>query len=1118
MYTNNRFYSFLKKLMCSAFLTVSLLGTSQEVINTYEIADMGYLRAPMESNSGIVLSNNRYSEIYLLRNNQLTTLVKSRGCGLYTQMSKDKSLIGFKSINDQDLQAPAILDIATGKVTLLEDYCHQCGQVSFSNDGTMAYTMGNTLVIRKGDSRKTFDLGFYTNIANISPDGSQVAYSNIDGRMFIINLTTGDIELIGVQDGYNGVWSPDGSKLAIHTAIGTISVLNRVDGKIHDLGNGLSASWANNSNELIYTTIDGYDEMRILGKSVQKVNFDGTNRMTLVATSDNMPTDAILTADNRLLIPYATGEKRGLAMRMMPSTGITTMSAENATETEIFAIEDDALFGARLGDICADPNFRPATLKPTDGITTKAFEQKIGALDIEYLSQIYDSPAVNGCTRHGYVTCAPTSACMYLGYYGLLNKKATTNRYDGSTKYYAYAISSVYTNQAGTYKFNLTAYGNGCSNVPGAYGYMWNGSHSPSDRFPDFMKLNGCTSAEMQWSASSSWTKFKSESAAGRPTLLCIALESSGHLILGFATNCKYRTATGFTQQTGSFVCHDPYGDDNDTYWADNDGQHSTYDWVGYNNGQANIGTFYYSCTANPGVAVTPKLTCTPASIELSGEVGSTANTYVDVVVKGENLSTTIAVSSATSAITPTKLSGWNDLTGGTLRLTLNTNFTKGAGTYDSYVAVQSTSSYRVEIKTKVTLTDPNSGNEDPGTDPNPTPEPTPKPTPNVSAGLTKIWQKATGIPGSASGGDFRFAGVSNDHLLVVDKANLKIVELTENGQSNYYDCSAALSTHWSATSMGPAIACDDAGNIVVHTGWSGATSGSNFMIISADKSQTYKLDLSTVDGYTAARVDQIGRIRGNILSNEGGYMFVTAQNASTVLIVKIVNGSIDSNYTQVSNTTGQTFGTSDLAQPAFETVAEIDALMDDNSDLSNSFIMRKRGNPVNVFTWNADNSALTATYTFSAKTPEGYTTTNASSEGFDWFRLGGKSYFIMPLSTDGTTGNRSSAWAIYDQDGTMVAYAAENVKTGIAQGMGSFIAVPNNDKSVYIYHFIAGTVAEKYIYATEATSGVENVIAEEDAEAPIEYYNLQGIKVENPENGIYIKVQGKKVSKVYVK
>ena len=46
--------------------------------------------------------------------------------------------------------------------------------------------------------------------------------------------------------------------------------------------------------------------------------------------------------------------------------------------------------------------------------------------------------------------------------------------------------------------------------------------------------------------------------------------------------------------------------------------------------------------------------------------------------------------------------------------------------------------------------------------------------------------------------------------------------------------------------------------------------------------------------------------------------------------------------------------------------------------------------------------------------------------------------------------------------------------------------------------------------------TGVEDVNVDENA--PVEYYNLQGVKVENPTTGTYIKVQGKKTTKVYLK
>ena len=1191
-------FSTVKKVVVAALLMTSF-GASA-AIDMYEVGDMGFIRTPMESANGIIVTNNRYSEIYTLKNNTLTPILRANNCGLYTNLSKDGKYLGFKSFDSQDQQAPAILDVTTGAVTILEDYVWECGQVSFANDGTMAYTMGNSLIIRKGNTRKAFDLGFYTNIANISPDGTQVVYSNVfEGRSYIINTLTGAKEQINVNDGYRATWSPDGTKMAIQTGTGGVMIRENATKRVFNLGQAESVTWANNSTELIVTRYERKNEFEITSSAIKRVNFDGSNEITLVNSSNSLPVDAILTSDNQLVVPYKTGAKRGLAIKDLRA-GITPMAASIADKS-VVKLDNESVFGGRVSNPNDNPNIKPSPI-PAEGT--------IGALDIEYLSQIYDSPAVNGCTSHGHVTCAPTSACMHLGYFGLLPKKATTNRYSGATKYYAHAISAVFTNLAGSKTFNETAYGNGCYSVPGGYGYMWTGSNSPGGgRMGTFYTLNGATSQTYTWSSATAWSWLSSEASAGRPTPLCIALDSSGHLILGFRSNCTYTTAGGFVTRTGSFVCHDPYGDDNDYTWADNDGQHSSYDWVGYNSGRANIGTFYWAikvgipASANPGTSTEVGVKCDPASIELAGEVGSTANIYKDVKVTGTGLTTDISVNSATSAITVEKLSGWNDRTGGTIRLKLNTNFSKGAGTYESYVAVQSTSSYRVQIATKVTLTDPAGATKTPtigvspssasmsakvgesattsiavtGTDLSAniaaslagdaafsidntslgtsggtikvtykptaagshnatltlsstgatsktvsisgtaTAASTPStPSTSYTVGLTKVWQNTSSVPGTAAGGDVRFAAVSGGKLLVNDKANNKILEVTASGSSNHYDPASVLSEYYGQV-ISTAIGCDDAGNILVSTGFSGVASGKNFAVISADLKSTYKIDLSAIEGYTPARNDQVGRIRGNMLSNEGGYAFITPNGGTSVLVVKIKNGAVDTDYTQVSNPiAGVTLNTSCCPQPAFATVAEIDALMDDNGDLSSAFIMRSRGVPGSVFAWNDGNTDMVKAWTFGAA--EGNcTTANASVEGFDWFTLKGKSYFIMPVTTDGTTGTRGSNFAIFDEEGTCVATWTEGQKAGLGAAMGSIIAVPNDDVSVYIYHFVPGTVAEKLIFAVDNTSAVEGIEVEE-AEAPVEYYNLQGVKVAEPSKGIFIKVQGNKASKIYVK
>jgi len=47
--------------------------------------------------------------------------------------------------------------------------------------------------------------------------------------------------------------------------------------------------------------------------------------------------------------------------------------------------------------------------------------------------------------------------------------------------------------------------------------------------------------------------------------------------------------------------------------------------------------------------------------------------------------------------------------------------------------------------------------------------------------------------------------------------------------------------------------------------------------------------------------------------------------------------------------------------------------------------------------------------------------------------------------------------------------------------------------------------------------SGIDGVESDECGDAPVEYYNLQGIRVENPESGLYIRRQGNKSTKVYI-
>ncbi len=137
-------------------------------------------------------------------------------------------------------------------------------------------------------------------------------------------------------------------------------------------------------------------------------------------------------------------------------------------------------------------------------------------------------------------------------------------------------------------------------------------------------------------------------------------------------------------------------------------------------------------------------------SFTLKGVYGSSEMSYVDVKITGSGLSSAITVSSASSAVIVTKQSDWNDLTGGTLRMELNTNFTLGTGSRESYVAVVSGSN-RIEIPFKTILTE---------ADGTVTPEPEPDDTPVVDSYVVEGTLASTSGKLSANVTSFTLTGI----------------------------------------------------------------------------------------------------------------------------------------------------------------------------------------------------------------------------------------------------------------------------------------------------------------------------------------------------------------------
>lgn len=358
-----------------------------------------------------------------------------------------------------------------------------------------------------------------------------------------------------------------------------------------------------------------------------------------------------------------------------------------------------------------------------------------------------------------------------------------------------------------------------------------------------------------------------------------------------------------------------------------------------------------------------------------------------------------------------------------------------------------------------------------------------------------------------------RFGAGFGGKVYFNDKKNGKVMTIDKDGNVEEYA---------SVEGLGTGIAIDDAGNVLVNTGFPGATSATNYVIISAeDKSQTpLQVDINEDNaGVKAARIDQLGRVAGNLLSEEGAFFFIAINDATTFTTIYVQNGVQamgDLSYLMSEPSTVVGMNTSTCAQPFYD----FETLVGMGDDVRVAgFAARNRGNQKIAY------------YDPDAKDWIAFTAPNnghktSGTEGFDIFRINGKLYTINPIVM---TKNHENAFEIADEDGNVIFNSVTDGNVPVACESGSQSFGSYNARSFYNEN---GDVEKVEIYqwygaqnnnclaaqfTVSITQGVNDIIAADADVAPV-YYNLQGVRVANPENGLYIKVVGEKASKVLVK
>ncbi|MDE5870672.1 MAG: hypothetical protein K2H22_01830 [Muribaculaceae bacterium] len=142
---------------------------------------------------------------------------------------------------------------------------------------------------------------------------------------------------------------------------------------------------------------------------------------------------------------------------------------------------------------------------------------------------------------------------------------------------------------------------------------------------------------------------------------------------------------------------------------------------------------------------------------------------------------------------------------------------------------------------------------------------------------------------------------------------------------------------------------------------------------------------------------------------------------------------------------------------------------------------------------------------------------------------LGSKqiNYFVIPGVPAGATIKMGvESHKLTDARGVELSVAGETLMAPD----GSAVAVPTTyteqewmvpttaaaSNDVQIYNTNGCHIYFITVTAAGGTTGIEAIANDENA--PVEYYNIQGVRVANPENGLYIKRQGNKAEKIYVK
>lgn len=375
------------------------------------------------------------------------------------------------------------------------------------------------------------------------------------------------------------------------------------------------------------------------------------------------------------------------------------------------------------------------------------------------------------------------------------------------------------------------------------------------------------------------------------------------------------------------------------------------------------------------------------------------------------------------------------------------------------------------------------------------TPDEPEQPSTEVGYSLSQDWVHTSGHIAAAASGRCWSTGFDGK-IYFNDYANSKLYYWTKNGLTD------------AGTSVaGSAITSDDAGNLILSTTvWTAAAT--SFKILSSGSSLYQDLNITLPSGMASSSMKYIGKAIGNIMSAEGGAVYIIPSGATSVAKIVIKNG-VQSSATAID--------VSSVTTADAETFA-IPLTTDINSDI---IAVRDRRNK--HFYHNSNG-------TFEAYHDNGITTT----QGGTLFTLNDTQFVVEPIGASYCDG-----FHIVDvEKNEIIATHTEQYSTAaISSNPNSFTAEIVNNYEAKLYQYVPGQLAAQYTFKVDETVGVEDV-EEENIKVfvekgniclsgnadTIEVYTINGIlisrnsRVIECQPGIYIVKVDDKVMKVIVR